>query len=280
VNAGDTGRRYGDLVVYSTSIDALQRYPEFRDVKLHSSDAEGDYKSISLLTRKLPTAGSRFSWLAHYTWAEAIDQDSNERSTSTPFHVDPFNPKVSEGPADYDIEHRILLSGTYELPWAINLSGILNWRTGAPYTAGISTGSTALNGLFGIGVSIPVFRDSSGNIIDMTQATGMTPDQLSAFLQGATMEGRNQRRQPDFMNIDLRLSKRFDLGGRFGIEIIGEVFNLVNEENRVVPGSNQTMFSGFFRSGRWNFSRNSSFESETSFSGLPRQYQVAAKLLF
>lgn len=280
VNAGDTGRRYGDLVVYSTSIDALQRYPEFRDVKLHSSDAEGDYKSITLQTRRIPTAGSKFSWLAHYTWAEAIDQDSNERSTSTPFHVDPFRPEVSEGPADYDIEHRILISGTYELPWSINLSGILNWRTGAPYTAGINTGSTALNGLFGLGVRIPVFRDSSGNVIDMTQATGMTRDELSAFLQGATMEGRNRRRQPDFMNIDLRLSKRFVLPGQFGIEIIGEVFNILNEENRVVPFSNQTMFNGFFRSGRWNFSRNSSFESETSFSGLPRQYQVAAKLLF
>ncbi|HUO85521.1 MAG TPA: TonB-dependent receptor, partial [Thermoanaerobaculia bacterium] len=281
VNAVDTGRRYGDLIVYSTSssFGALRRYPEFRDVKLHSSDAEGDYTSLTLQARGLPAPGSRFSWLAHYTWAEAIDQDSNERSTSTPFHLDPFNPEVNEGPADYDIEHRFLASGTYELPWGIMVSGILNWRTGAPHTAWLDTGSTAINGIFGIG-GTPVFRDSSGNIIDMTQATGMTPDQLSAFLQGAEIEGRNQRRQPDFKNIDLRLSKRFNLFSDVGIELIGEVFNLLDEDNTIVVGSNQDMFFGSFRSGTWTFTRNANFGKENAFTGYPRQYQAAVKVLF
>ena len=282
VNAANTGRRYGNLPVYSTSsfYDDLQRYPEFRDVKLHSSDAEGDYKSVTLQTRGIPRAGSRFTWLAHYTWAEAIDQDSNERSTSTPFHIDPFNPELNEGPADFDIEHRFLASATYELPWGIMASGIFNWRTGSPYTAGIDTGSTSLNGLFGIGTAIPVFVDQSGNVIDMTQADGMTADELEAFLQGATIEGRNQRRQPDFMNIDLRLSKTFSIMGDVGIEIIGEVFNVLNEDNTLVTGNNQEMFFGSFRSGRWSFDRNQNFGKENSFSGYPRQYQAAVKIHF
>lgn len=284
VNAGATGLMYGDLVVYSTSNDSLQAYPEFRDVKLHTSDAEGTYKAVTLQARRLPTGNSRFSWVTHYTWSEAIDQDSNERSTSTSFHLDPFNREVSEGPADYDIEQRFLASGTYELPWGIMVSGILNWRTGSPYTAGTDTGRTSLNGLFGLGVSVPVFRDSSGNVIDLTQASGMTPAQFSEFLagQGATMEGRNQRRQPDFMNIDLRLSKRFSFGQGVGIELIGEVFNVLNEENTFITSSNQSMFFGSFSrsTGAWTFTRNESFGQENSFAGLPRQYQAAIKLLF
>lgn len=282
VNAVPTGLTFGNLVVYDLR-NPNRRYPDLQAVRQHTSDAEGEYTSVTLSTRKFAVGDSNFTWLAHYTWAEAIDQDSNERSTSTSFSLDPFNPELSEGRADYDVTHRFVASGTYELPWGILVSGILTWRTGTPYTAGIDTGFNGLNGLDAQGVETPVFHDSNGNVIDLTLANGMTPQQLSAFLagQGARLEERNERDQPDFRNVDLRLSKTFGFG-RFELELIGEVFNVLNEENEFITASNQVLFTGQFSGGVWTFRRNEDFGKSNSFNNLsfPRQYQAALRVRF
>lgn len=282
INAVPTGLAYGDLVVYSTNLPT-RRYPDLQAVRQHVSDAEGEYTALTLATRKLAVGDSRFSWLAHYTWSEAIDQDSNERSTSTSFSLDPFDPELSEGRADYDITHRFLASGTYELPWGVLLSGIFTWRTGIPYTAGIDVGFNGLNGLDAQGVETPVFLDRNGRVIDLTRANGMTPQQLSQFLatEGAHLQERNSENQPDFRNLDLRLSKRFNFG-EFGMEVIGEVFNVLNEENEFVTALNQVQFTGSLSGGVWNFRRNPNFGRANSFNlaSPPRQYQLALRFTY
>jgi hypothetical protein len=228
VNIAPTGLTFGNLPVYSQTSPS-RPYPDLQAVRQHRSDAEGEYTSVTLSTRKMALGDSRFSFLAHYTWSEAIDQDSNERSTSTSFSLDPFNPGLSEGRADYDVTHRFVLTGTYELPWGILVSGIAVWRTGIPYTAGIDTGFIGLNGIDSQGVDTPAFRDRNGGVIDLTLANGMTPQQLAAFFaaQGARMEERNDRNQPDFRNLDLRISKIFDFE-IIQLELIGEIFNVFN----------------------------------------------------
>lgn len=283
INAVPTALSYGDLRVYDLRA-ANRLYPDLQAVRAHVSDAEGEYTAFTISTRKLALGDSRFTWLAHYTWAEAIDQDSNERSTSTSFSLDPFDPKVSEGYADYDVRHRFVASGTYELPWGILLSGIFTWRTGTPYTAAIDIlGATGLNGLDAQGVDTPVFLDRNGGIIDMTGANGLTPQGLADFLaaRGARVQERNSERQPDFRNFDLRLSKLFQIGP-IGLELIGEVFNVLNEENEFITLRNQTAFTGSFANGVWTFTRNPDFGESNSFNSasLPRQYQAAVKIRF
>lgn len=283
INAAPSGLTYGNLVVYNPNSPS-RPYPDLQAVRMHVSDAEGEYTSLTLGTRKLALGDSRFSWLAHYTWSEAIDQDSNERSTSTSFSLDPLDPEISEGRADYDIEHRFLASGTYELPWGIRVSGIFIWQSGIPYTAGVDIlGFNGLNGLDAQGVETPVFLDRSGNVIDLTLANGFTPQQLSAFLaeRGARLQERNSERQPDYRNLDLRLSKEFQLG-QIGLELIGEVFNVFNEEIEFVGTANQQQFTGSLSGGVWTFQRNPDFGETSSFNTLsvPRQYQVAVRLRY
>ncbi len=281
VNAAPTDIVYGNLPTYRAGTDD-SLFPEFRDVKMHVSDAEGTYKSLTLGTRKFAFGDSRFSWLAHYTWAEAIDQDSNERSTSAGRSYDPFNPKLSEGRADYDVEHRVVLSGTYELPYGILVSGIYRWNSGYPYTREIYAGSNGMNGLFQVSVNTPVFVDGSGNVIDLTQANGSTPEELASFLaeRNAVIDERNSQSQPDRSNLDLRISKRFNVYGQIGIELIGEVFNALNEDNASVSIYNQSMFDASFRSGKWTFERNEDFGKVDQLNGFPRQYQAAVRILF
>jgi hypothetical protein len=283
INVAPSGLTYGDLVVYDPR-SPNRPYTDLSVVRRHVSDAEGEYTSLTLGTRKLAVGDSRFSWLAHYTWSEAIDQDSNERSTSTSFSLDPFDPEVSEGRADYDIEHRFLASGTYELPWGIRLAGIFTWRTGTPYTQGIDvTGFNGLNGLDSQGIETPVFVDRNGGVINLTLANGFTPQQLSAFLaeRGARLQERNTERQPDYRNLDLRLSKAFDVGP-VELELIGEVFNALNEEIEFITASNQVRFIGSQTNGVWSFRENPDFGESNSFNNLsvPRQYQVAVRIRF
>ena len=173
------------------------------------------------------------------------------------------------------------MSGTYELPWGFFVSGILNWNSGTPYTAGIEmSGFEMLNGIDFSGIDVPVFIDSSGNIVDMTLASGMTAAELSDFLSGARLQERNSYDQPSFLNIDLRISKRFNIVDRYTLELIGEVFNLTNEKNEFVGSGNQSMFFGRERNGEYTFTRNEDFGKVTSFRGSPRQYQLAVKFLF
>src|SRR5205085_7371490 len=60
----------------------------------------------------------------------------------------------------------------------------------------------------------------------------------------------NTERGDDFSQIDVRVSKEFSFGGQYGVELIGEIFNLLNSENgtrfvRQASGDYQpTVFAG------------------------------------
>ncbi|MCU1244665.1 MAG: hypothetical protein JWN02_575, partial [Acidobacteria bacterium] len=214
-----------------------------------------------------------------------------ERSTSTSFLYDPFNPKLSEGLSDNDVTHRFVGDLTYRLPFGFQVSGIASYRTGVPYTAGIAftgvgSAATSLNGLSQTTGNIPVYVDANGYIIDLTQANGMTRAQFQDFLgaRGAHIIGRNTFREPKVFNVDLRLSKVFGLPGGIRLEVLGEAFNLVNQKNRFVSATNQQYFGATYTAATdtLSFSRNNNFGLANSYLSTsdPRQYQVAAKFIF
>lgn len=290
VNAVPTGLRFGNLIQYTVN-SPNKPYPAFNNVRFNVSDAEGEYTAATIGFKKIALGNSNLSWLAHYTWSETIDQDTNSRSTSTMFSYDPFNPELSEGPSDTDVTHRIVASATYELPYGFLVSGIYNWRTGQPYTRNVfvsGNATTGLYGLAGIGINVPVFVDSNGDIIDITAASGSTPAQFAEFLnsRGATILGRNTENQPDFSNLDMRLAKRFGLPAGLEIELIGEIFNVFNTANKFIVAQNQSEFnisqSGSGANLRYNITRNANYGVATGldFNSPSRQYQLAAKLRF
>lgn len=283
VNAVPTGFTYGNLPVYELQSTA-RPYPDLQTVRMHISDTQGTYRAVTVSTRGIAGRPMGLTWRAHYTLSEAIDQDSNERGTSTSLSLDPSNPRLSEGRADYDVTHRLVVSLTRELPWGLLLSAIFNWRSGTPYTAGIDVlGTAGLNGLDFQGVETPVFRDQSGQVIDLTLASGLTPLELSRFLaeRGATIDQRNRHNQPAFRNLDLRITKAIAWHGS-RIELIGEIFNALNERNPFINPSNQVMYTGELRGNLWSFRSNPAFGNPNSYdpSSRPRQYQAAIRLSF
>jgi hypothetical protein len=89
----------------------------------------------------------------NYTWSHAIDNLSSAFSDGASGlyglgYIDPYNANLNKGNADYDVRHRFVISGTWNIPWGSNMSSawerqvlggwsfspIVNIRSGLPYT--------------------------------------------------------------------------------------------------------------------------------------------------
>jgi hypothetical protein len=292
INAVANGIRLGNVPLYDLA-SPNRKYPDMGVVRELCSCEDASYRSLSLETHRLATADSRLSWDLSYTWARSIDEDTNERSTSTSFLYDPFNPALSRGPSDNDVRHRIAVGGIYRLPLGFLAAGIFTWHTGTPYTEGIAfsqtgvTGSpTSLSFLSQTTGNIPVFVNSSGAIIDLTAANGFSRQQLSAFLaaQDARILGRNTLRQPNSHNVDFRLSKVFNVTHSVHAELLVEVFNLLNTRVESVSGNNLNLVRATYAGAADKFTFTS-FASTVNLTNSyispdPRQAQVGAKIRF
>src|SRR6266550_2533737 len=84
-----------------------------------------------------------------YTWSKTIDIQSGFRARSS-LQTDPLNPRLDRGLADFDAPHRLVLSGSWEIPWdrpfrhgnlflrklteGWQLNGIATFQSGNPFT--------------------------------------------------------------------------------------------------------------------------------------------------
>lgn len=305
INLVPTGYSLGNMPVYdyNSSANPARPYADMGIMREITSNEKAWYRAQTIELHKFATGGAKLSWDVSYTHADSVDYETNTRSTSTTFLIDPKNPALSEGPSDNDMQHRIVGDLTYRLPWGFEVSGIAFWHSGFPYTAAISftcSGCTA-NSLTGQAQTTstanftPVFVDGNGSIIDLTQANGMTLPQFSAFLSGqnASLIQRNSYRQPGVWDADLRLSKTFDLPYGVKLQLLAEVFNVFNRNMTVVTGANQDMFRITYTqsTGKYTITKYTNtvtgvalntFGVDQGYSGevSPRQLQVAAKISF
>lgn len=122
--------------------------------------------------------------------------------------IDPYDPNCSacEGPLNTDQRHRVTLSALYRAPLGINVSGILRYHSGTPYTDWYGTDVSC-------GPDKPNCKD--GYNFDLTPGVGHV----------------NTLRGDSFSQLDLRLSKEFKFYRNYGVELIGEIFNLLNSKN-------------------------------------------------
>ena len=120
-------------------------------------------------------------------------------------------PDLDKGPSDLAVDHIFQVNGLVELPWQIQVSGI--------------------------------FRAQSGFHFSRTLATISDPDGDGGFLAidlgpGA---GRNAFTAPPFVNLDMRLAKRFALGERVKVQVLFEFFNLLNRQNPAAVGQRENV---------------------------------------
>ncbi len=235
--------------IAGTTVDGLplyengELYPELREITQYTSDVPAEYKAIILKARKRYSNG----WMldASYTWSEAKDSNSNERST-TSYPFDQYHLDISWGPSNYDATHKFVASATYELPYGFLVSGIWIMRSGFPYTA---LDGRDTNGDGQSGNEFALVETSDGNFY---------------------REARNSYRQPYYRNLDLRLSKAFGLGKGMDIEIIFDMFNVTNEANWYTTNTSLVNRYGEIED---DF-------GELDVAGNPRSYQLGARFRF
>lgn len=189
-----------------------RRFPQFGNFRLWYGGGKADYEGVNLSFRARATQTLELQGFYTYSEVEGnVLAGADEfRLTNTGHQADvgggrrdvsvnPLDPLcgVCIGPLNTDARHRITLSGVWQGPWGLNVSGMLRYRSALPYTDFIAED---LNG-DGFAFDLPPGREV------------------------------NSERGSSFSQIDLRLGKEFTFANQMSLEIIAEVFNLLNEDN-------------------------------------------------
>jgi hypothetical protein len=109
-------------------------------------------------------------------------------------------PELDKGPSDLAVDHTLLIYGLVQLPWKVDLSDIFRAQSGFHYSASFAANPPDVDG------------DNNFHGLDFTK-------------------GRNHFTAPPFVNLDVRIAKRFDFGERATLFAYLEFFNLFNRGN-------------------------------------------------
>jgi hypothetical protein len=118
-------------------------------------------------------------------------------------------PDRDKGPSDNAIDHVFQANGMVELPYQIQLSGIFRAQSGFHFSQQPASG-----------VLVDPDGDASVNGIDVNA-------------------GRNAFTTPPFVNLDMRLAKRFNISSGVKAQVLVEFFNVLNRQNPAAVGRRQ-----------------------------------------
>ena len=191
--------------------------------RIDTSDGISHYKGISFTVKK--RWDGKLQALASYTLSDT-KSSASLRATDEFGEYDPidaFDPFGHENPTRTDHRHRLTASAVWQPAFGLTIA--------------------------------PIFRYKSAQAFNVLTGVDGNRDGLVRDLP-AGVETLNSGRGEDFVQLDIRVSKKFRFGaGRTGFELIGEVFNLTNDDNPNTYVANQTSalfgqptrFAGDFR---------------------------------
>jgi len=189
------------------------------------SDITSQYQAIVFQFNRRLTNGLQVQ--ANYTRSKATDTGQTSTTfTTTNVPFDTFDRTFDNGRSNFDIPNKLTVSAVYNthnlnvgdgkvgrnLFNGFTIAPIFNLLSGAPYSAFISSAS-------------------GGTQSGLTGSGG--PARI-------TFVGRNAYRQPKFVNVDLRISRRFKFTETANVEVLAEGFNIFNRTQ--VTGVNTTMY--------------------------------------
>ena len=224
------------------------------------------YRGLTVSLNKRYT--NRFQMMVSYTLSEAEDTSTDYQSAfipqqngrgRNPNDIDGlpigFDPHSERGPSLQDQRHRFVASGAVDVAGGIQLSSIITVASGRPYN--ILAGQD-LNG------------DGNGGAFPPDRARRDITSEASSV-------GRNTGTMPSQAVVDLRVSRRFALGGALSTEAFFEVFNLFNRTNFIETNNLSPAF--IWGNGAYPSSPLPAFGHFTQ-AGPPRQIQLAVKVRF
>jgi hypothetical protein len=265
----------------------LRPFPQFNNVPYFGSDGTSMYNSVQIKVEKRFSKG--YSVLASYTHSEYMERVFKLNNTDTNYEN-----RLSGN----DVPNRVTFSGTYELPfghgarfgentnavmnaliggWSVNAIGTL--QSGTPidfsgrniyFNGDLST----LKVHYSNNVDVPVFDISGFYFHDAAVQTNGVDDPVKQRNDQRIRLSNNIRYFPSrvdglrtpFLNLwDISIVKLVPLSGRVRAQFNIEILNATNQAVFALASTDPT---------------NAGFGKVNSQSNLPREVQLAAKIVF
>lgn len=242
------------------------------DIQILENLGRSNYNSLQAKVDKRFSQGLTF--LASYTYGKALTDSVDHLSTSGAGNgvdvgeyrepQDPHNRRLEYGPSEFDIKHRFVLSGVWQLPFGLGrpiggnwsrtvdlvlggweFSPVFTWQGGLPLTINqsqiVNIGGERryrpdriANGkLPSDQRTVDRWFDTNAFVV----VTGNTPNEIFGN------SGVGIPRGPGFASLDFNLAKDFVITEGYGLQFRSEFFNAFNHANFGVPGV--TLGAGF-----------------------------------
>jgi hypothetical protein len=196
---------------YPPCINTLSRpISQLGAIDQFESAASSVYHGMTVSLRKRMSGGMDFR-LA-YTWAHAIDDGQDALATGASTVQNSYSTKSEKASSVTDQRQRLSISAIEEPnPFAAGQKALAamfdHWK---------------ISGIMTYGSGRPANAMVSG---DPNQDGDTSNDRLSGY-------GRNAFIGPAYATMDLRLTRKMNLGGRCHLELTAESFNLFNRDNQ------------------------------------------------
>ena len=265
--------------------------PRFDQVNLHEAGGSSIYHALQVEWKKAMSHGLQFQ--ASYTWSKSIDDASDFSPTAqandNSFAQNTNRPQAERAVSNFDIAHRVLVTGLWRVPFFHNFRGVSKklldgwsfqsvnlWQTGIPATllAGARLGIADVNL---DGNLIPTGADNTrANCAANASFRFGDPSATHGFSQPLLGNdgtcGRNTIRMNHLPNFDWSLFKETTLteGGWLGsapltLQLRAEAYNVFNVPFLTAQSDN------------WRTISSSSFGLYNA-AGATRRLQLAARL--
>lgn len=298
----DVNRRGAPLVYEGIGTPNNRPNDLYAAFNTRGNRGKSDYNgvTVNLEARRLGKTGLMLT--SHYTYSVAKDNLSSAFSDAGTVanngwfnlgYLNPFDPQVDWGYAEYDVRHRLALSGIWTIPFMQEATGaakalLADWqlnfiftaRSGYPFSLFDCTNGVAacMRAEDPVGISRTMGKGvATGNpneylLLDLTPLmpyVGSYAHPLTGTSDygpyPADMTQRDAFRAPGFWNVDFAVSKRVRLGGQRAMQARIEFYNLFNHATMMVNGSNADV---------------SSFSEITGFKTGNRRVQLGVKFEF
>ena len=246
----------------------LRPFPQFGNIRTYDDNGTSIYNSAQVKLEKRFT--TRFSALAAYTWS---------RFTERVFKLNPTDTEYENRLSQYDVPHRVSISGIWQLPWGFSVQGIGQFQSGQPisfhdrniyFNGDLASLKTNYSG----DTNQPVFDISGFYFHDAAVRTNGVDDPAKQRADQRIRLANNLRYFPSRvaglrgqgLNLwDISIVKQLPINGRLRAQLHAEFLNAFNHAVFANPNTDPT---------------SADFGKVTSQNNLPRDIQLAVKLVF
>ncbi len=284
---------YNQPIIQGNQSTGVIPYPNFGYLEYTNAIGYGNYNGLQAsLTHRYQNG---LSMRAAYTYSRSLDNSPEELESNSGAAPNGRNYSAWYGPSDFDIPHRVALSGVYELPFGHDKpwlnhgpaawifgnfrgSGVYTYYSGHPFQVNAGGALQSTLDAYGQTTATPNLIGKPRLVNDPScwfysslnkSCTQRAPGFTDAYALPAPGQignsGRNTLRGPHTTVLDASLLREFPIRNRANVEFRWEIFNVTNTPEFGQPNGNIS---------------TSSVGQITTLSGDPRVMQFALRVSY